>query len=60
VRRRANPDYWIAKIDYNRSRDQEQTEALKDQGWTVIRLWETEVMSQLDAAVETVVGALGK
>ncbi len=58
LKHRANPDYWIAKITYNRTRDREQTEALKGQGWTVLRLWETEVNSDPHAAVEKVLSAL--
>lgn len=60
LRKRANPDYWVAKIEYNRARDLEQTKALKDQGWTVLRLWEKEVKRDPDAAVEKVLLALGK
>lgn len=29
LKHRANPDYWLAKIEYNRSRDLEQTAALQ-------------------------------
>ncbi len=60
LRRRANPDYWVAKIAYNRNRDNEQTEALRGQGWTVVRLWETEVRKDPRAAVEKVLAALGR
>lgn len=58
LKQRANPDYWIAKIAYNRTRDLEQTEALKEQGWTVLRFWETEVTKDPDAAVEAILNAL--
>jgi DNA mismatch endonuclease (patch repair protein) len=39
----ANPAYWHAKIESNMTRDAEQTAALKALGWTVVRVWETEV-----------------
>ncbi|MCU0574869.1 MAG: very short patch repair endonuclease [Syntrophobacteraceae bacterium] len=58
LRHRANPDYWVAKIKYNITRDLEQTKALKDQGWTVLRLWETEVKKDPGAAAEKVLAAL--
>ena len=44
LRRRANPDYWIAKIGYNRSRDMEVTQRLTGDGWRVMRLWEGEIL----------------
>lgn len=57
---RANSDYWIAKIAYNRSRDLDQTAALRDLGWTVIRLWEKDITGDLDSAAQTVLKALGR
>ena len=56
--RRANAEYWIAKIEYNRSRDHAQTEALGEQGWTVLRVWETDVVRNLQEAVEAVMATL--
>jgi len=40
---RHNPQYWIAKIARNIARDREQKARLEEVGWTVIRVWETEV-----------------
>lgn len=39
----ANADYWVAKIESNRARDRANTRRLRQLGWTVIRLWETDV-----------------
>ncbi len=36
----SNRDYWLPKITRNRQRDLEVTERLKNDGWTVIRIWE--------------------
>jgi DNA mismatch endonuclease (patch repair protein) len=55
-----NPGYWVAKIRRNIERDQEKTRHLQEQGWTVLRLWESEVQADLDGAVRRVRGALGK
>ena len=44
LRRRSNPDYWIAKIGYNRRRDTEVTKRLTATGWRVMRLWEGEIV----------------
>ncbi len=43
LRRRHNAKYWLAKIARNRQRDVEQTALLTEQGWLVIRLWESEI-----------------
>jgi DNA mismatch endonuclease (patch repair protein) len=55
---RANPEYWIAKIQYNRDRDREQALALEQEGWTVLRLWETDVIRDLQGAVACVLATL--
>ena len=39
---RTNSTYWAAKLGVNRARDREQTAALKQAGWTVVRVWEHE------------------
>ena len=48
--RRANPAYWVAKIEANRSRDARICRALRQQGWLVIRLWETEIRKDPELA----------
>ena len=45
---KANADYWVPKLARNRERDRLVTEALASNGWTVIRVWEHE--SVTDAA----------
>lgn len=37
-----NRDYWKAKIDRNRARDEHVGAALEAAGWHVIRIWEHE------------------
>ena len=36
-------DFWRKKILRNIERDKEVNEALKSQGWTVIRIWESDI-----------------
>ena len=58
LEKRANPGYWIPKIARNIERDAEQTAALENAGWRVLRFWETDVLRDPLAAataVETVV-----
>jgi DNA mismatch endonuclease, patch repair protein len=49
-----NAGYWLAKISYNRERDERNTALLRNAGWTVLRLWETDVKRAPDEAVEKV------
>jgi DNA mismatch endonuclease (patch repair protein) len=58
LQRGANAEYWEAKIGRNIERDREQTRLLQSMGWRVLRLWETDVMSDPDAAVMFVRQAL--
>lgn len=37
---KANADYWIAKIDRNRTRDGANAAALLTDGWRVVTVWE--------------------
>lgn len=39
----ANATYWVAKIERNMQRDAHNSRLLQQQGWHVIRLWETEI-----------------
>lgn len=39
----SNKDYWIAKIERNKSRDKDISKELKTLGWEVIRIWEHEI-----------------
>lgn len=41
---KSNGDFWRAKIEGNRVRDRETDELLVAEGWTVVRVWEHEVV----------------
>src|SRR5579885_42904 len=43
LRAGTNPSYWTGKISANRSRDRRVTRLLKNEGWTVTRIWETDI-----------------
>jgi DNA mismatch endonuclease (patch repair protein) len=49
-----NSGYWIAKIRSNITRDRLRTTALEAEGWTVIRLWESDIRADPDAAAALV------
>ena len=53
-------EWWVAKIERTRERDREVTDTLREQGWTVLRLWEHDVLRDPDGSAHTVLVALGK
>lgn len=53
-----NPNYWVDKIAYNRERDERNNQRLVELGWTVRRLWETEVLKDAEAAASTLADLL--
>jgi DNA mismatch endonuclease, patch repair protein len=60
LRNRANGDYWIQKIKYNRSRDRIVSRKLATQGWHVIRVWEKDVKSNAVKVAEHIANYLAK
>jgi DNA mismatch endonuclease, patch repair protein len=51
-------DWWVAKIERTVARDREVTEALRAEGWTVLRLWEHDVLRDPVGSAATVREAL--
>lgn len=47
-----NRDWWRAKLDRNRVRDQEKDDALGALGWTVIHVWEHEPVDAAAARIQ--------
>lgn len=56
--RTENRGYWMNKFQRRVARDREVTEALRADGWHVLRLWESDVKRDLQSAVETVAAAV--
>ena len=50
--------YWDRKIARNMERDRRVNQALTEQGWTVVRLWDFEVEKEPAQAVSRVIAAL--
>ena len=48
---KSHKEFWDEKIKRNRERDLEYTIRLRDEGWTVIRFWESEIRNDLDRCV---------
>lgn len=53
-RPKTNVHYWGPKITGNAERDQRQTDALVDAGWTVLRFWEHESPEAVVAEIRRV------
>lgn len=53
-----NPEYWVEKICANVTRDRTNDQRLREEGWTVIRLWEKEILKDPSAAADSIVAAL--
>jgi DNA mismatch endonuclease (patch repair protein) len=53
-------DWWVAKIERTAERDREVTAALREQGWTVLRLWEHDVLRDPDGCARTVLEAIDR
>lgn len=52
--------YWVEKIRRNVDRDLKTTRALQAGGWTVVRVWESELRQDPERAVSRVTEELGK
>jgi DNA mismatch endonuclease (patch repair protein) len=61
LRKGANPAYWVAKIQANIDRDRRYDEQLTDLGWSVLRIWELDILkSPSDAAAKVMSLVLSK
>ena len=50
--------YWDAKIARNIARDKHVNAQLKSLGWKIVRIWDLDILSKPDHAVERVMKAL--
>lgn len=52
---KANSDYWGPKLEANVARDRRADHALREAGWTVIRVWEHEDPQEAASRIERAV-----
>ena len=52
---KSHKKFWDEKIKRNRERDLEYTIRLRDEGWTVLRFWESDIRSDVETCVDKVV-----
>ncbi len=50
----SNQDYWVAKLERNRDRDERNLELLEAGGWSVMTAWECE-LRDMETATERLV-----
>lgn len=55
-----NAEYWLAKIGRNMQRDAEVTAALREAGWLVLRVWESDVKRDVGAVVAAIRASLAQ
>ena len=51
---KVNRDFWIPKIERNIQRDKNNDQLLKDEGWKVLRFWESDLKRDLDGCVDKI------
>ena len=57
---KTNVAYWKNKISRNKKRDAEVNKTLRQNGWTVIRLWESDIKKDCEKSVRRILSALNK
>ena len=57
---KTHKQYWDEKIKRNRERDLEYTIRLRDEGWNVLRFWESDIKNNLEACVNEIVNIINK
>lgn len=56
--RTSRSDWWVSKFQRNVERDREVTAMLQQVGWRVLRIWESEILADVDEAAGRVISAL--
>jgi DNA mismatch endonuclease (patch repair protein) len=46
-----NTEFWVEKIKRNIERDKEVNKKLKNDGWTVLRFWESDIRKKLSECI---------
>lgn len=51
-------EFWKKKISKNRERDARNHRKLREQGWTVIRLWQHDIKRDFEACIDRIIATL--
>ncbi len=58
---KSNTDFWRAKIEYNRERDQKNYQLLIEAGWQVLIIWQCNLVKEkIEDTMQSVAVALNK
>ena len=49
-----NKEFWARKLSRNIERDREVNDALMEEGWLVLRVWESEIYKDINRCVEDI------
>jgi DNA mismatch endonuclease (patch repair protein) len=60
TRIKTNREFWIAKIERNMQRDLETTAILEYDGWKVVRVWESDIKSNISGCIALIENAQNK
>lgn len=52
---KTNVQFWNEKIKRNIERDLENTIELRDNGWTVLRFWESDIKNNFDKCISIII-----
>jgi len=56
---KTNAQAWGEKIERNRARDRRVSRALRDRGWTVVRIWECDLAKRPSLCLSRIQRAIG-
>lgn len=57
---KTNTKYWEQKIDRNKKRDALVTETLEEKGWTVLRIWESDIKKDLEHVMQIILSSIDR
>lgn len=57
---KSNCMFWHSKIERNIERDKEVNTELQKQGWKIFRFWETEIIKEPDACLNTILNYMNR
>ena len=59
---KSRPEFWLPKLEHNRSKDLRNRRALRDLGWDVLTVWQCQTSSRnrLEEQLSSFLGPCGK
>ena len=55
---RSNKKYWVKHLSRNVEHDREVNDELAQEGWLVLRFWESDIQHDLEKVVDEIMGFL--